>query len=494
MRAILLSIILMLPIMKCSSQEISKERQPYAAGRFYTSDRKELVAELDALFDECLKVEAPGLARAIIVPHAGYVYSGSVAASAFATTPKKGSYKNIFIIGSTHVMGFSGASVYESKDYVTPLGVAATNRMITNKLKESTLFTFPEHFHDNDHVIEVVIPFIQSYYEDNPQIIPIIIGTDDRNTIKKMAETLRPWFTSENLFVISSDFSHYPYYDDAVVVDNLTAEALMSANPDQFLKVLRNNSSKRIPGLATSMCGWSSGLLLLDMIQGSPGLDFKKINYQNSGDSRYGDKSGVVGYNAIGLYEKGDLFDSELSFTDKEKEELFRIARLSIESWLNNRRYPTIDGSGIDQKLKEKYGAFVTLKIDGVLRGCIGKFVSDDPLYKAVSESAISSAFSDPRFPQLTKDEYPNIDIEITVLGPMKRIYDKNEIVLGRHGVYIRQGSMAGTLLPQVAIENGWDVDEFLEYTSQYKAGIGRSGWKRAELYIYEGVVFEEKR
>ena len=320
------------------------------------------------MFDECLKVEAPGLARAIIVPHAGYVYSGSVAASAFATTPKKGSYKNIFIIGSTHVMGFSGASVYESKEYVTPLGVATTNRMITGKLKESALFAFPEHLHDNDHVIEVVIPFIQNYYEDNPQIIPIIVGTDDRNTIKKMAETLRPWFTPENLFVISSDFSHYPYYDDAVVVDSLTAEALMSANPDQFLKVLRDNSSKRIPGLATSMCGWSSGLLLLDMIQGSPGLDFKKIDYQNSGDSRYGDKSGVVGYNAIGLYEKGNLFDSELLFTDKEKEELFRIARLSIESWLNNRRYPTIDGSGINQKLKEKYGAFVTLKIDGVLR------------------------------------------------------------------------------------------------------------------------------
>jgi AmmeMemoRadiSam system protein B len=186
--------------------------------------------------------------------------------------------------------------------------------MITGKLKESALFTFPEHLHDNDHVIEVVIPFIQNYYEDNPQIIPIIVGTDDRNTIKKMAETLRPWFTPENLFVISSDFSHYPYYDDAVVVDSLTAEALMSANPDQFLKVLRNNSSKRIPGLATSMCGWSSGLLLLDMIQGSPGLDFKKIDYQNSGDSRYGDKSGVVGYNAIGLYEKGNLFDSELLF------------------------------------------------------------------------------------------------------------------------------------------------------------------------------------
>jgi len=309
-----------------------------------------------------------------------------------------------------------------------------------------------------------------------------------------MAEILRPWFTPENLFVISSDFSHYPYYEDAVMVDSLTAEALMSADPDHFLKVLKENSSKDIPDLATSMCGWSSGLLLLEMIQGSPGLGFKKICYQNSGDSQYGNKSGVVGYNAIGLYEIENSLNNELLFTDEEKDELFRIARSSIESWFKDRKYPTINGSGIDQKLKGKYGAFVTLKKNGELRGCIGKFVSDDPLYEAVSESAISSAFNDPRFPQLTKDEYPNIDIEITVLGPMKRIYDKNQIVLGRHGIYIKQGSLAGTMLPQVAIENGWDVDEFLEYTSQYKAGIGRFGWKTAELYIYEGVVLEEKR
>ena len=478
--------------MEGSSQSISQERQQYAAGRFYSSDKERLTKDLDSLFLECETIGTSGLARAIIVPHAGYIYSGEVAASAFSTTPPKGHYKNIFIIGSTHVMGFSGASVYGSKDYVTPLGKPKTNLEIVNELKKSALFSFSEEYHDNDHNIEVEIPFIQRYYEDSPQIVPIIIGTDDRNKIKKMAEILKPWFTPENLFVISSDFSHYPLYDDAIKIDSITAEAFMSADPEYFLKALKDNSTKNIPDLATSMCGWTSGLLLLEMIQGSTDLSFKKISYCNSGDSPYGSKTGVVGYNAIGLYETNSSYIDDISFSDNEKEILFAITRRSIESWFTNKKYPSIDESTLTQKLKEKYGAFVTLKIDGVLRGCIGRFVSDDPLYKAVSQSAVSSAFNDPRFPALTKDEYQKVDIEITVLGPMKRIYNKDEIVLGKHGIYIKQGAMAGTMLPQVAIENGWDVDEFLEYTSQYKAGIGRDGWKTAELYIYEGVVLEE--
>ena len=242
------------------------------------------------------------------------------------------------------------------------------------------------------------------------------------------------------------------------------------------------------------MCGWTSGLLFLEMIKGSSNFCFKKIGYCNSGDSPYGNKTGVVGYNAIGLYDTESIFYNDLSFNDKEKEKLFEIVRTSIESWFSNNKVPVIDESELSQKFKEKYGAFVTLKIDGVLRGCIGRFVSDDPFYQALNLSAISSAFNDPRFPALTKEEYQKVDIEITVLGPMKRIYDKKDIVLGKHGIYIKQGSMAGTMLPQVAIENGWDVDEFLEYTSQYKAGIGRDGWKTAELYIYEGLVLEEKK
>lgn len=140
----------------------------------------------------------------------------------------------------------------------------------------------------------------------------------------------------------------------------------------------------------------------------------------------------------------------------------------------------------------KQLGAFVTLKIDGSLRGCIGRFISTDPLYEVVLESSQSSAFEDPRFSPLTKEELLKTEIEITVLGPLVKINDIKEIELGRHGIYIKKDYRSGTMLPQVAIENGWTVEEFLGYTSRDKAGIGWSGWKDADIYIYEGIVLEE--
>jgi AmmeMemoRadiSam system protein A len=156
-----------------------------------------------------------------------------------------------------------------------------------------------------------------------------------------------------------------------------------------------------------------------------------------------------------------------------------------------NKKY-IIDEKTIPESLKKTMGAFVTLKIDGALRGCIGQFISSEPLFRVVQSSALSSAFEDPRFSPLTREEYKNTDIEITVLGPLKKISNINEIVLGRHGIYIKKGYNSGTMLPQVATENGWTVEEFLGYTSRDKAGLGWDGWKNAELYIYDGVVLEE--
>jgi hypothetical protein len=185
------------------------------------------------------------------------------------------------------------------------------------------------------------------------------------------------------------------------------------------------------------------------------------------------------------------------SFTDTEKEQLFKIVKSSIRSRLYNEQKYLPDERSISSNLKKPMGAFVTLKINGSLRGCIGNFNmsgSPEPLFKVVSESAISSAFEDPRFSPLTKEEYKNTDIEITVLGPLKKISNINEIILGKHGIYIKKGSRAGTMLPQVATENGWTVEQFLGYTSRDKAGIGWDGWKDAEIFIYEGVVLEETK
>jgi MEMO1 family protein len=500
MQTVFIVLLSIFTFMETFSQNITTDRQPYAAGRFYPADKTELSKNLSQLFENCKKSPTIMQVRAIISPHAGYVFSGEIAASAYSAIPKNAVYKNIFIIGSSHVMYFDGASVYNTGDYITPLGKVPVNREIAEKLiADNKVFAFPTTAHIQEHSIEVQIPFIQYYFKDIPPIIPIIIGTDKENTIKKIAEALRPWFTPENLFIISSDFSHYPAYKDAVENDSLTARSIISGKPRTFLNTLRNNASKNISGLATSMCGWTSGLTLLYLAEGNDKLETKRLDYCNSGDSPSGGKAEVVGYNAMVMIDKDHSASlphttgNSFSFTREEKKQLFDIVRKSIESRFANNKY-VADERIMPEDLKKPMGAFVTLKINGALRGCIGRFFSEEPLYKVVSESAISSAFEDSRFSPLTKEDYKVTDIEITVIGPLKKINNINEIVLGKHGIYIRKGLRAGTMLPQVATENGWSLEEFLGYTSRDKAGIGWDGWKDAEISIYEGVVLEDNR
>ncbi len=483
-------------------QNKSTDRHPVASGKFYSSDKEALKKDISGLFESIDKRYSDRKVRAIISPHAGYVFSGKIAAAAFSVVPENTTIKNIFIIGSSHIMSFDGASVYNAGDYITPFGKATVNKEIADKLKsENKVFNFPGTAHLQEHSIEVQIPFIQYYFKSNPLIVPIIIGTNNEQTVKKIAEALEPWFTSENLFVISSDFSHYPSYKDAVETDKLTANSLSSGDPINFLNRLKKNSEMKIPGLLTSMCGWTAGLTLLYLAENHSNLKFEHIDYCNSGDSQYGAKNEVVGYHAIALFEEKSREDevrtkpeTELFFTDEEKAFILSLAKNTIRSVLFDNKKSVPEEKSVPLKLKNSLGAFVTLKINGSLRGCIGQFTSSDPLYKVVESAALSSAFSDPRFSPLTKDEFEKTEIEITVLGPLRKINNISEIILGKHGIYIKKDFRSGTMLPQVAIENGWSVTQFLGYTSRDKAGIGWDGWKDADLFIYEGVVLEENK
>lgn len=478
--------------MSSSSQTGTTDRQQVAAGRFYSANSETLAGDLKILFNECTKTAGNNKVRAIITPHAGYVFSGKTAAAGFSTIPRDAVFENIFIIGSSHVMSFDGASVYDKGDYITPLGKIKVNREIAEKLKsDNIVFRHPATPHIQEHSIEVQLPFIQFYFSRIPSIVPVIIGTNDIKTVRKIADALMPWFTPGNLFIISSDFSHYPSYQEAIMTDRETANAIATGKPEAFLSVLKENSRKKIKGLATSMCGWTSCLTLLYLAGNQENLEFNLVDYSNSGDSSYGGKDEVVGYHAISLIEKNGK-DDPFSFTEDEKNQLFDLARRSIETQLGLRDKASMDYD-MSPRLSEHMGAFVTLKINGSLRGCIGRFFSEDPLCEVVKASALSSAFGDPRFSPLTPDEYGKTEIEITVLGPLKRIHDMNEIKLGRHGIYIRKDLRSGTMLPQVAVENKWTIEQFLGYTSRDKAGLGWDGWRDAELYIYEGVVLEER-
>ncbi|MGA9405939.1 MAG: AmmeMemoRadiSam system protein B [Bacteroidota bacterium] len=476
------------------SQNTQSDRQPAVAGQFYPSQRNELEAELKKLFSKAVPPKNIKNVIAIISPHAGYVYSGEVAASAFNQINPKKEYENIFVLGPSHHVALEGASAYASGNYVTPLGTVKVNTQLGEQLaKENSVFTNEIEPHVYEHSIEVQLPFLQYCMKKEFQIVPIVVGAPYPETCKQMASVLQPYLNTKNLFIISTDFSHYPSYDDAVRVDTSSAHAILSNSAQHLIEVTRSNEQKGIPNLVTTMCGWSCVLTLLYMTENNPNIDINLIEYKNSGDSEVGDKNRVVGYCAIvfSLKDKSEKSSDGLNENDKRK--LLWIARNTIEQYIQEKQILSIDTTSLSMNTKAKGGAFVTLTKNGELRGCVGRFDSNEPLYKVIQHMAIAAATEDYRFPQVRADEIGDLQIEISALTPMRKISSIDEIELGRHGIYIRKGDRSGTFLPQVATETGWTKEEFLGHCARDKAGLGWDGWKDAEIYVYEANVFSEK-
>ena len=468
------------------------DREPCVAGQFYPGNPAELRQEIKSYF----KLETPERddnLLGVVVPHAGYVFSGQIAAIGFNQIDPDKKYDRIFLIGSSHRTYFDGASVYNAGDYITPLGKVTVDRKLADSLIRSHKeFTFREDAHTTEHSLEVQVPFLQYHMNMDFKIVPIIVATQSEKTIGKIADALRPWFNQRNLFVISSDFSHYPTWKMANEVDHLTAEAIASNDPETFLKTLASNEKKSVPGLATSMCGWSSMLTILNITSGMKNIDISPVAYRNSGDAGFGDKNRVVGYWAITIRKKQDESPG-FSVSEEDKKDLLNIARNTINDYVTNRSVPVIDTSHLSPTLMSHAGAFVSLYIKDQLRGCIGRFNPDIPLYRVVQDMAVSAATKDYRFNPVKQKELDKIDIEISVLTPMKKVESIDEIELGRHGIYIKQGYNSGTFLPQVAESTGWTLEEFLGHCARDKARIGWDGWKNADLYTYEAIIFDDK-
>ncbi|MFY9153918.1 MAG: AmmeMemoRadiSam system protein B [Prolixibacteraceae bacterium] len=479
------------------SQGSLQNRKPYAAGRFYTDKPAELISQLEQLFSKSALKSSEKTPLAIIVPHAGYVYSGEVAASAYKQIDHKQQFDRIFIIGSSHTTTFSGASVFCNGNYETPLGTVKVDLDLARKLiaENNLLKCYPEA-HQHEHSIEVQLPFLQYYLKTDFKIVPIIIGSSTAETSKKLAAILKPFLNEKNLFVISSDFSHYPVYNDARKVDQLTAEAIQTNKASKVLAVLESNEKRNIEGLATSLCGWSSVLTLLYMTEQLLDVNIDLIQYKNSGDKAFGDKDRVVGYYSIS-FTRGKPAEKAIGFSisNEEKNYLLKLARETISEYVQKETIPKVDQSVLTPTLKTPCGAFVTLYKNDILRGCIGRFDPDEPLWKVVQSMAVAAATKDYRFDRVLSSELSKLKIEISVLTPLKRIKSADEIILGKHGIYLKKGDKTGTFLPQVATQTGWTMEEFLGHCSEDKAHIGWDGWKTAELYTYEALVFgEEKR
>ena len=472
----------------------TKDRQPAVAGQFYPANAAELQSMLKDLFSRAVPSKNIENVAALICPHAGYVFSGGVAASAFNQLDLNRRYENIFIIGPSHHVGFEGASVYTSGNFVTPLGTVQVNAQLGRQLiQKSKAFVSRNDAHLSEHSVEVQVPFLQYRFGKDCLIVPIVVGAGSPATLKDIALVLRPYFNDRNLFIISSDFSHYPPYMDAMKADKATADAIVSRSPEALMRVMKRNEESGIPNMATSLCGWPAVLTLLYMIQDDPKMSLQLIDYKNSGDSPAGQKDQVVGYCAIvvsrTLEQKKESFD----LNDKDKKDLLILARQTVEQHVKQKTVPAVQPSAFSKTVATNCGAFVTLRKNGDLRGCIGRFDASEPLYSVVQKMAVASSTEDYRFPPVSPQEVNQLEIEISVLTPMRRIMSIDEFQLKKHGIYIKKGASAGTFLPQVAEETGWTKEEFLGHCAQDKAGIGWNGWKDAELYVYEALVFSEK-
>lgn len=476
-----------------SEGEERKDRQPCVAGQFYPGTVAQLRADLKTLFANANSRKKCN-PLAIVVPHAGYVFSGQVAASAYNQIDPDAEFERIFLIGSSHRDYFEGASVYNRGDYFTPLGrVEVDTEFATELINRNEFFTYRPETDLKEHSLEVQLPFLQYHLRRQFRIVPIILATQNITVIEKIASVLQPYMRQKNLFVISSDFSHYPDSEHAIEMDKKTAIAIASNSPVNFLTTIREAERQKIPGLATAICGWTSVLTLLNISSKRDDIEIVPIQYKNSGDAYYGEKDRVVGYWAIAFYKKN--FDSphrEWVLTEADKHQLISIAKNSIKAEICKTDKIKI-AEPVSQGLELKTGVFVSIYIEDELRGCIGRFKTADPLWKTVELMAVSAATEDNRFPAIHPDELDALSVELSVLTPMRKITSIDEIEPGRHGIYLKKGMISGTFLPQVALKYNWTTEELLGHCAREKARLGWDGWKTAEIFVYEALIFGDK-
>ena len=462
-------------------------REPAVAGAFYPEDVEELTTMVDAFLEAVEDMDGEPIA--LIAPHAGYVYSGWVAAYAFKQLEGV-TYDTIVIIGPNHHHAtFTDISVYAEGAFQTPLGYTPIDEETAQALIEAhERIVFDPKVHRPEHSIEVELPFLQRIYQEL-EIVPIIIGQPTEENIEVLTEALVQVVGDKKALIIaSSDMSHYPSYEDAIQVDNATLAAIETLDSQIVWATIMDNMTRGVPNLGTCLCGQGPVLTAMKVASRLGANQVTALQYANSGDSPFVsvDKSRVVGYGAVMFwhYEPPDL-------SEGEKARLLTIARESIAQYLEQGTLPQFTVS--EPNLLRKSGAFVTLEQTGELRGCIGHILAQQPLCTTVQQAAVSAATEDRRFPALSAEELEAITIEISVLSPLKRVTDIEEIEVGKHGLVLVAEGKSGLLLPQVASEEDWSRQEFLQAVCR-KAGLPEDAWQQgAALYTFTAIVFREE-
>ena len=478
--------------------EMETIRPSIVAGKFYSEAPEILKASITGFLEDGSPVTAPK-PLALILPHAGYIYSGQIAADGY-NQARGHSYDTVVILGTNHTSPhFNKVALYPGDGFATPLGIARVDRPIVETLKESSpdcvLTSSP---HQNEHSVEVQVPFIQVLFP-KAKIVPVIIGAPDARLCERFGKELGKALKGKNaLIVASSDLSHYPSHADALAVDLPILAAIATLDPQRVQETIQAQMNKGIGNLHTGACG--EGPILTAMaaakVMGAKGG--KVISYANSGDIAIGDRSRVVGYGAVALTvdapQPATAVKPSSGSTDElqpaDKKALLGFARKTINRYLTTETVPL--ARGFSPAVLEYRGVFVTLKKYGNLRGCIGRLIPELPLGQLVGAMAIQSALNDNRFRPVTIAEMKDIEIELSVLTPMKTVPRAEDIVVGRDGVLLQKGRSGAVFLPQVATEQGWSREEMLDQLC-LKAGLAKGSWRTgAEFQTFQAIVFHE--
>ncbi len=476
-------------------------RPAAVAGQFYPDNAAKLKAAVTMLISNAAvpSVKDP---VAIVVPHAGYSFSGQIAADGFRQVMGQ-RYDTVVIVGANHTTGgFSRASVYDGTAWRTPLGTVAVDRELGAALvKETSDAVFDTRLHGQEHSIEVQVPFVQQLFP-SARILPIVAGAADPAMCARVGRALAKVAGGRSVLVVaSSDLSHYPSEADAARVDRSTLEAVARMDAGAVAAGERGVADGNVPNLLTTACGAGAILLAMEAARAMGAVRGTVVSYANSADSAAGDPARVVGYGAV-VWSRGDKGadtaalkrtepDASGALAADDKRALLRLARETIRAWFDTDTSPLPRASSA--RLRRPAGVFVTLRKGSELRGCIGHLAADRGVLPLVARMALESALNDTRFQPVRASELSGLEVEISVLTPMRRVSGPNDIVVGKDGVVLRVGDRSAVFLPQVATEQGWGREEMLDNLSE-KAGLPAGAWrgKNAEFMTFRADVFKE--
>jgi AmmeMemoRadiSam system protein B/AmmeMemoRadiSam system protein A len=480
------------------------------AGSWYQGSADSLRAEVGRYLEKAAGPEKRGTPMALIVPHAGHRWSGQAAAYAYKSVQGK-SFRRIFVLAPNHRVPLSGAAVPEATAFATPLGEIPLDTEVAEKLAGQPGIAMDDRPHGPEHSIEIQLPFLQVALKPGFKLVPVLVGEITAAEARQLADKIRPWVGADDLVLASSDFTHYganfgyyPFRDD--VENNL--KKLDFGALDEIRKLSPEGLAAYKARTGITACGHNPIMVLLALLPSSS--EVALMHYDTSG-RQTGDFSSSVSYLAVGFYGAGwpekekeqagpaDLPEVEAVggptvLSPHEQQLSLKLARSVVETYVRTRHKLQPEQVGIrpTATMREEYGVFVTLHKHGQLRGCIGNIWPVEPLVNGLVNRAVDAAVNDSRFTPVTPDELPELEVEISVLTKPKRVDSYRDIVIGKHGMVVKKLGRSAVYLPQVAPEQGWNLQQTLSHLS-LKARLPQDAWRQgAEFEVFEAQVFKE--